>query len=144
MKDAFGGILNLFLISLFLIIVSGILALTVNYTKAFRMKNAVISAIEQYEGRGCFNSLNNTSCKEKVREEAARIGYHTTNISCPTVNGVKYTEMDGIYCYTEPAKSNGKKYYSVVTQVNIDIPIINRIMGLSFFQVHGDTRNIGE
>ena len=48
MKDAFGGIVNIVLVAIFLVIISGILGLVVNYTKAFRMKNAVISAIEQY------------------------------------------------------------------------------------------------
>ena len=46
MKDAFGGILNLVLIVVFLLLIEGILGLVVNYSKAFRMKNTVISAIE--------------------------------------------------------------------------------------------------
>ena len=55
MKDAFGGIVNIVLVAIFLVIISGILGLVVNYTKAFRMKNVVISTIEQYEGAsGCF------------------------------------------------------------------------------------------
>ena len=48
MQEAFGGILNIFLILIFLVIVEGILAFTVSYTKAFRMKNYVIATIEQY------------------------------------------------------------------------------------------------
>ena len=60
MRDAFGGIVNIVLVAIFLVIVSGILGLVVNYTKAFRMKNTVISAIEQYEGAdGCFEKNPN-------------------------------------------------------------------------------------
>ena len=61
MKDAFGGILNLVLIVVFLLLIEGILGLVVNYSKAFRMKNTVISAIERFRGYGCFSSevLNN-------------------------------------------------------------------------------------
>ena len=60
MRDAFGGIVNIVLVAIFLVIVSGILGLVVNYTKAFRMKNAVISTIEQYEGAdSCFTENGN-------------------------------------------------------------------------------------
>ena len=45
MKVAFGGILNLALVVVFLMIVSGVLGLTVSYTKAFNFKNYVISTI---------------------------------------------------------------------------------------------------
>ena len=46
MKDAFGGILNLAFLAVFLLLVMGILGLIVNYTKAFRMKNFTIDYIE--------------------------------------------------------------------------------------------------
>lgn len=135
MKDAFGGILNIFIISIFLVIVSGILALTVNYTKAFKMKNSVISAIEQYEGHGCFKSGVDTSCKSKIHSEAVRLGYDAVKIKCAS----GFTLVDNTFCYRHNDKENN---YSVITQVNIEIPIINR-MGFSAFQVHGDTRTIG-
>ena len=139
MKDAFGGILNIVLITVFLVIVSGLLAMTVNYTKAFRMKNAVISAIEQYEGYGCFDEHGDSACIDKIKEYAEGIGYHPTNLVCN--NGFK--EVASYFCYNAPSNTkNGKKYYSVVTQVDVDMPIVNRIMGFSFFQVHGDTRYI--
>ena len=44
MRDAFGGIFNIFIIVVVLLLIMGILGLTVNYTKAFRMKNYVITA----------------------------------------------------------------------------------------------------
>ena len=42
MRDAFGGIANMVVIIVFLVIVSGYLAFNVNYTKAFRVKNKII------------------------------------------------------------------------------------------------------
>ena len=56
MRDGFGGILNIVFIVIFLLIVEGVLGLVVNYTKAFKMKNNVISMIEQYEAAGCFEN----------------------------------------------------------------------------------------
>ena len=147
MKDAFGGILNLVLVSVFLVIVSGILGFGVNYIKTFRMKNVVISAIEQYEGAGCFDTTRgDTGCLTKIDEGARSIGYHPVKVSCPkdytrVADYFCYDEKDGSYKGSNPNAIRGK-YYSIVTQVDINIPIVKNIMGLSFFQVHGDTRII--
>jgi len=144
MKDAFGGLLNIFFVVIFLVIVSGILGLIVNYTKAFRMKNTVISVIEQYDGaKGCFSdkATGATRCREKVAERAKSIGYHPTSLYCPA----DYTASDSYFCYKRVDSGSGRGYiYSVITQVDINIPIINRIMGLSIFQVHGDTRTLNK
>ena len=142
MRDAFGGILNIFLIALFLVIVEGVLGFTVSYTKAFKMKNMVISAFEEYEGAGCTNtSTYNTACKNRIREGAKRIGYSPANLNCSG----NYEKVDGFFCYKQNPDGNNeqnKKVYRIVTQVDINIPIINNIMGFSFFQVTGDTRGI--
>lgn len=138
MRDAFGGVLNIFIIAIFLVLVSGILGLTVNYTKAFRMKNFVISAIEEYDGQGCFKD-GPSGCKRKIEEKAKSIGYHPVGVNCRGYEG----RVSDIFCYKENTSGSGNnKYYSIVTQVDINIPIINKLMGLSFFQVHGDTRVI--
>lgn len=144
MKDAFGGILNIMFIAVFLVIVSGILGFIVCYTKAFRMKNFVISAIEQYETYGCFESNSGygaSSCSEKIKENAKSIGYSPVNVNCPKNFSPNADNGDTFFCYKENTSNSGK-YYSIVTQVDLDIPIINHIMGLTFFQVHGDTRVI--
>lgn len=141
MRDAFGGLLSIIIIAIFLVIVEGILGLVVNYTKAFRMKNAVISNIERYEGLGCFAS-GDSDCRIKIQESAKSIGYAPLHeLHCP--NNQDYAKIDDIYCVQQNNSVSGNNYiYSVVTQVDINIPIINKIMGLSFFQVHGDTRAI--
>ena len=142
MKDAFGGIVNIVLVAIFLVIISGILGLVVNYTKAFRMKNAVISLIEQYDGAdSCFS--DNGTCAQKIKEKANNFGYHPTVLQCNYDNYEKKYSDYGIYCVSVGSSESGRsKVYSIITQVDIDIPIINRIMGLSVFQVHGDTRAI--
>ena len=45
MRDAFGGIVNISMIVVFLVVVSGYLAFNVTYTKAFRMKNKIITTL---------------------------------------------------------------------------------------------------
>ncbi len=156
MKEAFGGILNFVLLTVFLLIVMGVLGLTVSYTKAFRMKNAVISRIEQYEGSGCFNA--NGRCFDQIVKDAQKLGYSPT----VRLNCAKGESIENYFCMSESkglSKSyskvvyNGKdkvtqtvntnvKYYDISTQVDINIPIINKILGLDFFQVSGSTRGI--
>lgn len=138
MQDAFGGILNITIVAVFFILVSSILAMTVNYTKAFRMKNYVIATIEQYEGSGCgcgtkTTSGSQTSCRAKIAEHAKSLGYSPKNINCDGGS------IDGLFCCSV---TDG--VYSVTTQVDIDFPIIDRVMGMKALQVHGDTRPINK
>lgn len=46
MRDAIGGVVNIQIILVFIVIVSGYLAFSVNYTKAFRVKNKIITTLE--------------------------------------------------------------------------------------------------
>ena len=143
MQDAFGGVVNLVLIVLFLVIVEGILGMTVNYTKAFKMKNIVLSAVEQYEAAACFGDNNvETACLKKISEDAESIGYSPSNLRCPR----GYNSKEDLFCYkqmeVDNSSSRKQTYYRIITQVDIHIPIIREIMSLEFFQVKGDTRMI--
>ena len=148
MQEAFGGLLNVFLLALFLTIVSGILAISVNYIKAFRMKNYIISTVEKYEGSSCFQDQR-TACSDEIVSSANKIGYGGSGLSCPNDYS---SDVNGLYCYrlnrrpnTSSGKlclSEGKCTYSIITQVDFDFPVINKILSFDFFQVHGDTRVI--
>lgn len=146
MRDAFGGVANLVIIVVFLVLVSGYLAFNVNYTKAFRVKNKIISTLEEYEGK-CDPGNRTDACHLKITEYMKSLGYDAPNLILDD-----YTCSDG-YCIkkveiatsgdsvTEDTKP--RAYFKVVTQINIDIPIINKILpGLKLFQVSGDTKPI--
>lgn len=150
MRDAFGGIVNLVIIVVFLVIVSGYLAFNVNYTKAFRVKNKIISTLEEYEG----TCASGSACDTKILNYMKAVGYST---SSPNLTGEKCIESSSVvwqctgigYCVCEVPVSDvnidtkEKVYYKVVTQVNVEIPIINRIMpNLRVFSVGGDTKPI--
>ena len=61
MRDAFGGLVNIVIIVVFIVVVSGYLAFNVTYTKAFKVKNKMISLLEQYEGK-CGSAYANSRC----------------------------------------------------------------------------------
>lgn len=149
MRDAFGGIVNIVIIVVFLVIVSGYLAFNVNYTKAFRVKNKIISTYEQYEGV-CLNQSN--QCHLIIKDYMKQLGYDAPKIpeedgyTCPYGWGYCYKEMkvpstDGIDGMDDTAYR--KVYYKIKTRININIPIINNIMpSLRIFEISGDTKVI--
>lgn len=160
MRDAYGGVVNIAIIVVFLVLVSGYLAFNVNYTKAFRLKNEIISVLEEYEGNG-FESIGdgcgggtNAICN-RIKDYASQIGYNASTINPPNDNGTWKCDKTVGYCvglFTEDNVTNisgstnssemQKIYFIVKTQININIPIINNIMGLRIFQVSGSTKTI--
>lgn len=147
MRDAFGGIVNITIIIVFLVIVSGYLAFNVNYTKAFRVKNKIITTIEQYEGN-C--TVPGGACDQAITNYMHDIGYSvpTTNFNmqdydiCRNGYCIKRVDADNNTDESIVIENNeGKVYYKVVTVIYIDIPIINKIMpNLKMFQVSGTTK----
>ena len=156
MKEAFGGIFNIMFIVIFLVIMIGVLGLVFSYTKAFQMKNAIISVIEEYEGSGGYpealgNASFDTACRRRIKNEARGLAYNPVSLNCYSVDNtsgynVPVYKAGDIYCYemTVKTKADGKKYavFKVITQVDISFPIIERIMGFRFFQASGDTKEI--
>lgn len=143
MKEAFGGIINIVFISIFLVIVIGVLGLVVSYTKAFRMKNAIISVIEEYEGSGCYPEISggtkDSACRRKIKEQAESLKYNPVALNC---SGTDLYKADDVYCYSMEKKSGDTAVFRVITQVDIGFPIVEDIMGMRFFQVTGDTKII--
>ncbi len=141
MKDAFGGILNLAFLAVFLLLVMGILGLIVNYTKAFRMKNFAIDTIEKYEG-SCRKPTD--ACIQEIENKAQSISYSPTIQSCP----VGFKNMDGFFCikaepltgYSPDAYLVGEPcVYTVITQSDVSLPIIETVLSFRIFQVTGNT-----
>ena len=146
MKDALGSYFNLTLLFVFILIVSGFISLAINYTKAYRVKNNVLTYLEKYEG-----NANNQELLDKVQSYIKSVGYtfnqesiskaQQMGYTCPEYNGGK----EG-WCYKSNRAST--KYGStfnvdIVVFVNLHIPVINRIFSsLDFFWMRGTTSSI--
>lgn len=145
MKDSIGGVFNIMFVAVFITVISGYLAFSVSYNKAFKVKNKIISVLEQYQHY-------NSESQDKIDKYIAELGYNTTTdtsrVSNP--NKDKCWKCQNGYCiawtYTDEAGSSSGKpkgYYSVVTFVEVDIPVFNYFLPyLSFFQTTGDTMTI--
>ena len=151
MKDAYSGIVNLVFIALFLLVISCVLGLIVSYTKAFKMKNNVISVIERYEGSGCTCTDTggtctgaSTECRKRIVQGAKQIGYAPVNINCPA----NYDNVDNLYCVKKifSRGSDGSHYarytYDVVTQVDINFSLVSKIFGFNVFKISGKTQEV--
>lgn len=141
MRDAVGGSAAIFIIMIFIVVALGYLAFNVNYTKAFRMKNKIISVYEDYDGE-C-----SSKCQEHIKKYAATIGYLSADINCPK----GYKGMEDLYCIKEvevhPNNSgeeisdlSNRSYYKIITKINVDVPVIRNIFDLRIFQITGDTK----
>lgn len=153
MKEAYGGILNLVFIIVFLTIIVGVLGFVFAYTKAFKFKNTIIDTIERYEASGCYPEMSgggssDSVCRKRIWEVATGdLAYNPpTYLRCPS----GYTQAIGpggkpFYCYkmTKHRRSgNNYMVFRVIVQVDIQFPIIDRIAGMNIFQVDGDTQEI--
>ena len=144
MRDAMGGTVALVIISVFIVIALGYMAFNVNYTKAFRMKNKIISVYEDFDGK----CENNSECETIIKNYANTLGYFTGD----SFNCGDYTKSSSdLYCYTRidtentiggnaTVEDDKRYYYKIITKINIEIPIINNVLDLKAFYITGDTR----
>ena len=148
MRDALGGSISVVIIVVFIVFVMGYMAFNVNYTKAFRMKNKIIALYEEYDGK-CEDT-----CETEIQEYAREIGYipdSNHNFQCP--DGYAEHPKNGGKLYCEKAvnvalrssedsmnEQRTKKYYKIITKINISIPVFDNLANLNVFQVTGDTK----
>ena len=153
MRDAMGGSVTIIIIVVFIVVALGYLAFNVNYTKAFRMRDKIIAVYEDYDG-----DCSSTDCKNVIRNYAKSIGYRLGFLNCP--EGFK--SLDDMYCLKETIVNKNRSdssishikgdsdnkysdvkvrhYYTVITKINLEIPIISNVFDFGLFYISGDTR----
>ncbi len=140
MRDAVGGTFNLTILFVFIVLVSSFALFSVNYYRAFSLKNRLLSLIESYEG-----NMTNTNLKSKAKDAVNKLGYHVDQSKMVNQGSNWECIMDEGWCYN--IQSTNKEEclytYNVKTFVNTNIPILNRIMGSTrIFEVKGSTKPI--
>ncbi len=133
MRDAIGGAWTLQLILIFLIVITCVLAFSVNYAKSFRLKDAVLDYLE--EGQGLTKDVAN-----KIESKRSSVGYGIDwkidgdNWKCKNGICIKFNDvgksnssMRVKYCGTNnPDCTVG--YYTVVTFIYVNVPIMSNIL----------------
>jgi hypothetical protein len=140
MRESVG---NTFIFNTIIIFVSILIALLVgslSYSKAFKVKNRIVSIIEKHEEY-------NSSARNEIEAALASIGYRVNpngTQSCPNREGasaINTTNSNYRYCvYLYDTGTYGKgRYYGVAAYMHFDVPIIGQFIE---FPIYGETRII--
>ena len=149
MRQAIGSTWILQLVILFMLIFVGFLALSINYTKAFKIKNEMLSIIEKYEG-----VMSGENKSVSLINNYLRYYHYQAKGNCPTdtygavslddaslvraSSGVKY-----YYCVkkinTSDSSFRNRARYEIDTFFQFNLPIIGNLFT---FHVSGSTIDI--
>lgn len=140
MREAVGSTFLFKIMIFFIFFFASFLAIAINYSQAFRVKNQIINILEKNEG------LNKAS-KKAIIDVALGTGY-SKNVPCNNAGNIVYDPDNiskkamGVCIKKMPddrytSKSN--RYYKVTTYVSFNFPIIGRIFT---FPVVGETKVI--
>ena len=129
------------IVLVFIVLFSGYLAISINYSKAFKVKNEIITIIEKNEGFTTkTGSQTDNSTEKQIDSYLEKIGYQTaTTLNCPEdIYGEGTTARTGGYCIKRIETTQGN-YYKVTTFVKIELPLI---WNTFTFPVSGETKLI--
>ena len=148
MREAIGGPWLFGLVITFIVFFASFLAVSINYSKAFNVKNNVVDLIGKYEG-------NNNCAREKIAEYLRSSGYLVMG-GCPEKDSTGKCSYNGYNLNGELIKDNkayywikndstlsnsliDKSFYSVVIFFKIDLPMIG---DLTTFKIRGETEAV--
>lgn len=145
MREAIGGTWLFTIVIVFIVLFSSYLAISVNYSKAFKVKNGIVDLIEQNEGLSSetqtliSNYLDKTGyfvygeCNSKAGEK----GYESNSAG----NNYKYCIVKTNAANEELVAGSTveKAYYKVKVFFRLDLPVLGDIFT---FPVTGQTKAI--
>ena len=150
MREAIGGTWLFGLVITFIVFFASFLAISINYSKAFNVKNNVVDIISKYEG-------NNPCARNKISSYLRTTGYLVPG-RCPETKGdgtCLYTGYDNegnpvtdttskvYYWISEDMIDStsvlSKTYYRVVIFFRIDLPLFGPI---TTYKIKGETESI--
>lgn len=156
MKEAVGGISLFNIVIVFVLLFAGYISLSINYSKAFNVKNEIINIIKN-QGGVCTSSSpsGNDNCynfAEQITDYFKEANYRSTGVCDDSEGWVGYNR-EGLIDYNNSAfcvkaiKANSNSelpnalYYQVKVFYQLDLPVINRFFE---FSIYGETGRIYE
>lgn len=141
MREAIGGTWLFGLVITFIVFFASFLAVSINYAKAFNVKNNVVDLISKYEGDNC-------NSRKKIGNYMSDVGYLVAG-RCPSdyigynLKGEKVHSGKAYYCVSKDTTGSDteleKKFYRVMIFFRIDLPMIGE---LTTFRIKGETETI--
>lgn len=139
MREAVGGTWLFGIVISFIVLFSSYLAVSVNYSKAFQVKNKIVQNIEHNIGLNSDAQAQNDTYMKSVGHAVyskCKAGSHGF---IPEPNNMGY-----LYCIdkiTDDGAQHGLKTtrYNVTVYFRLDLPIVG---GIFTFPVTGETKNL--
>lgn len=150
MSDSTGGAVVLTIISILIAIILSYLAFNINYTKAFRMKDYIITQYDEYNG----DCKTNSDCINAIKAYADSLGYRPARFLCSDDGEL----VEHLYCEYEHVKVSeaashsaykdvkDKTYYVIETKIDLKIPVVENGLRtkdgstIGVFKVTGNTK----
>lgn len=123
MKKSFGGLITFAVVFVILVIILSFIAISMNYTRAYRIKNALLTYIEQYEGY-------DGTVKDKIANYMKNGGFiNDTNKLVCVADEEEVTECTygGTFVYSVQKNDYSASYNSYIVRVGVvwNIPFIS-------------------
>lgn len=144
MRESIGGAWIFMIVIVFMSILIAYIAISINYSTAYRLKSAMVTKLEEYDG------LNNTSINE-LEQMISSYGYRQTGY-CRSDDGNKYFGVLNGHITENPTKkqnyciyrdkrdatggSEAKYYYEITVFFGFNLPVLGDIYT---FKVGGET-----
>lgn len=145
MRESIGGTWLMSIVIVFIVLFTSFLALSVNYSKAFKVKNGIINILEKGQG------LNNKTSQE-ISDYLSTAGYavygscDTNEKGCMKSNSAGASSKYKYCIYANQGNGTDlfggekvKTYYKVKVFFRIDLPIVGNILT---FPISGETKTI--
>ena len=152
MREAIGATWIMGIVIVFIALFSGYLAFSVNYSKAFKVKDGIVDRIQKHNGP-------NQDAIDDIAELMSETGYNSTGRCSNFFNDNRLSfigvtrdnvfpspsEDDSFnYCIQKVNALNSEgqlnaAYYTVYVFFSLSIPIVNE---MSLFNISGETVNI--
>ena len=127
MRDAFGGVFMMRLMLAFIFIFVAFSAVSLNYAKAFRIKNQVIDVVEQME----IQSINNISTYYNEIDSIVDNARYDVACSSSIVESETITCYRGVVIEKNTERSNGDYiYYNIATYGVWNLKVLNVLLDL--------------
>ena len=154
MRHTMGGTWVFQLVLIFTLIFAAYIALTINYSRSFRVKNEMLSIIEKNEGftengvKLINNYLSQSGYKTTghCKPQSDVVVFGATNIDPSVTTGSIEVAQPGnryYYCFSKYTNYHSyfktRAYYKITLFFKFDIPVLGE---LSTFDVDGQTSEI--
>lgn len=150
MKESMGLVPTLSIIIFAVVLLSGYLSFTINYSKAYKANSKIVNIIQKHE-----NNIKDKSTIDEIDKYLESINYTASTDYTSKCKDEGYeisgNSKNNSWCYkvittSDDSEKKGdmiRQYVKVRTYMSIDVPLLNKILpNLNISKVNGSTKPV--